>query len=441
MANDQGQAHKLAVFISYSRDDIGFADQLDAVQLHGYATTLDRHGISGREDWKHRLGNLIRDADTVVFVLSPSSARSEICAWEVAKAGRLGKRILPVVCRPLENTTPPQQLANLNYVFFYDEPKSPGSGFGTGQMLLVTALNTDLDWLREHCAFCYTPVSGTLADGLPTGYCPAPTLPPPKRGPRAGPKMRRSRRGYISTSSRRARPGKSSSRANGKNSWRSAKLWFARQRATGAAREAAQRQATESAQREAAQAKRVARRTLAGLTAAMLLALVAGGTGIYARTQQLRAESERQSAEQEKQRAESEKKRAENEKTAVDGLIQQIKIGRGNGPGITAMKKICGEAIDVTSSLAGTTDAGVFANRAGRFWELYYGELNLIEMRQKTSTYAGNPNDIANSRIESAMVQFGNGLRAAPSTAAALPQRPLFALSADVKIECDAFLR
>src|SRR5262249_44663562 len=31
--------------------------------------------------------------------------------------------------------------------------KSPGSGFGTGLAKLVTALNTDFDWLREHTRF------------------------------------------------------------------------------------------------------------------------------------------------------------------------------------------------------------------------------------------------------------------------------------------------
>src|SRR6516225_5589512 len=87
---------KLRVFISYSRDDLKFADQLDdALKACAFECLIDRHGISGGEDWKRRLGNLIREADTVVFVLSPSSARSEICAWEVEEATRLNKRILP----------------------------------------------------------------------------------------------------------------------------------------------------------------------------------------------------------------------------------------------------------------------------------------------------------------------------------------------------------
>src|SRR5271165_923524 len=147
MAEATQQGNKLNVFISYSRDDLGFSDQLDmALGLTGFDTTIDRHGISGGEDWKSRLGNLLRDADTVVFVLSPSSARSEICAWEVGEAIRLGKRILPVLCRPLDGAGPPAQLADLNYICFDEEPRSPGSGFGSGLVGLVAALNTDLDW-------------------------------------------------------------------------------------------------------------------------------------------------------------------------------------------------------------------------------------------------------------------------------------------------------
>src|SRR5215475_9120314 len=97
---DSGDKGKLRVFISYSRDDLDFADQLNAaLDLCGFECFIDRHGISGGEDWKRRLGNLISEADTVVFVLSPTSARSDICAWEVEEATRLNKRILPIICR------------------------------------------------------------------------------------------------------------------------------------------------------------------------------------------------------------------------------------------------------------------------------------------------------------------------------------------------------
>src|SRR6516225_7070121 len=145
---------KLRVFISYSREDLNFADQLDAaLSTYGFECLVDRHGISGGEDWKQRLGDLISEADTVVFVLSPSSARSEICDWEVEEAARLNKRILPVNWRPLEGVSSPPRLRELNYIFFYEEPKLPGSGFGTGLASLIAALNTDFDWLREHTRY------------------------------------------------------------------------------------------------------------------------------------------------------------------------------------------------------------------------------------------------------------------------------------------------
>jgi TPR repeat protein len=150
-SSDRG---KLRVFISYSRDDLDFAHQLDAaLNAYGFECLIDRHDISGGEDWKRRLGNLISEADTIVFVLSPSSARSPICDWEVEEATRLNKRILPVNCRPLEGVSPPPRLRELNYIYFYGEPKLSGSGFGTGLANLITALNTDFDWLREHTRY------------------------------------------------------------------------------------------------------------------------------------------------------------------------------------------------------------------------------------------------------------------------------------------------
>src|SRR5262252_4838777 len=145
---------KLRVFISYSREDLDFADQLAAaLDSSGFECFIDREGISGGEAWKRRLDKLISEADTVVFVLSPDSARSEICDWEVEEAARLNKRILPIICRPLEGANPPARLRDRNYIFFYDEPKLPGSGFGTGLVNLIAALNTDFDWLREHTRY------------------------------------------------------------------------------------------------------------------------------------------------------------------------------------------------------------------------------------------------------------------------------------------------
>jgi hypothetical protein len=171
MAIETGPTDKLAVFISYSRDDIDIADGLEVtLELAGFAPTLDRHGISGAENWQQRLGAMIRDADTVVFVLSPSSARSDICKWEVKEAVRLGKRIVPVAGCTLDGATPPPELAALNYIFLYREPKQPGSGIKSGTADLIKALKTDLGWLREHTRYLQGRWSGTPAAGKRTAY-------------------------------------------------------------------------------------------------------------------------------------------------------------------------------------------------------------------------------------------------------------------------------
>src|SRR5262245_38352915 len=122
---------KLGVFVSYSRNDIVFADQLyAALSGTGFNATLDRHGIFGAEQWQPRLLELIRTADAIVFVISPSSAKSEICAWEVEQAAVLGKRIVPIVMQPLGDERPPKQLSDLNYIYFCQDGKAaPDGGF------------------------------------------------------------------------------------------------------------------------------------------------------------------------------------------------------------------------------------------------------------------------------------------------------------------------
>ena len=151
MVDTNTKSAKLKVFISYSRRDLKFVDQLLVVlEMQGFHAIIDRKGIRGAEEWQKRLGQLILDADIVVFVLSPSSATSDICHWEVDEALRRGKRIVPVVCHPLNDEQPHQHLGGLNHIYFYDHPDEPGSGFGSGLARLIDALSIDADWLREH---------------------------------------------------------------------------------------------------------------------------------------------------------------------------------------------------------------------------------------------------------------------------------------------------
>lgn len=138
---------RVKVFVSYSRADREFADQLVlGLQACGFESYIDREDIAAGEDWAARLGGLIAAADTVVYVLSPDALTSEHCAWEVEETLRLNKRLLPVVWRPVDDGSAPPQLSRLNYILFSGE----GRSFATGLSELAAALRVDVDWIREH---------------------------------------------------------------------------------------------------------------------------------------------------------------------------------------------------------------------------------------------------------------------------------------------------
>jgi len=137
---------KARIFVSYSRKDLAAADRLvSALKAAGFEAYLDRQDIAPGEPWQERLGTLILAADSVVFVLSPNSAASPICAWEVAESERLSKRLLPVIVAPVDDAVVPERMRRLNYIFFTEDRP-----FHTALETLRQALNADIGWIREH---------------------------------------------------------------------------------------------------------------------------------------------------------------------------------------------------------------------------------------------------------------------------------------------------
>jgi formylglycine-generating enzyme required for sulfatase activity len=144
---DAGAGEKLKVFISYSRrDSAAFADELVAgLEVAGFAPFLDRHDIVAGEDWETRLGGLIEQSDTVVFVVSPEAVKSERCLWEVDRTIELSKRLLPVIFKRVPEHDIPEKLRRLQFVRF-----DSGPGFARPLSELAAALRVDLQWIREH---------------------------------------------------------------------------------------------------------------------------------------------------------------------------------------------------------------------------------------------------------------------------------------------------
>ncbi len=143
--SDKTPPRPTRVFLSYSRKDVVFAENLQrSLKAEGYDVLLDATDIAAGEDWQARLGRLIVEADTVVFCLSPHSVASKICSWEAGEAERLGKRILPVVVKAVPDASVPPGLSKLNFIFFHRKPHEAALA------TLRAAIDADLPWLREH---------------------------------------------------------------------------------------------------------------------------------------------------------------------------------------------------------------------------------------------------------------------------------------------------
>ncbi len=137
---------KLArVFISYSRKDLAVAEPLrNALVESGFDAYLDRDDIKPGEPWQERLDVLIANAEKIIFLISPDSVASDICAWEVDHAERLGKSLLPIVIRQTENKAIPGRLSRLNFIFMLTAKEC------TAKLPeLIESLTTDLAWERE----------------------------------------------------------------------------------------------------------------------------------------------------------------------------------------------------------------------------------------------------------------------------------------------------
>ncbi len=138
---------RIKVFISYSRADKAFANELVlGLAACGFAPYIDRQDIAPGEEWEKRLAGLISEADSIVYIVSPDSLSSENCAIELRQAIALRKRILPVVWRPFDDALAPPEMKRLNYIFFSGE----GRTFAAGLSELANALRTDISWIREH---------------------------------------------------------------------------------------------------------------------------------------------------------------------------------------------------------------------------------------------------------------------------------------------------
>jgi WD40 repeat protein len=134
------------VFISYSRRDAEFVHRLDAALSDcGKEVWVDWEDIPPTAEWLERVFEGIERSDNFLFVITPQSLTSEICARELAHAVALQKRLVPVLVRDPGGTPVPAPLASREWMFF-----RPSDDFAAAVETLVKALDTDLEWVSAH---------------------------------------------------------------------------------------------------------------------------------------------------------------------------------------------------------------------------------------------------------------------------------------------------
>ncbi len=134
------------VFISYSRLEQDFVRNLHrALVDHGRETWVDWEDIPPTAEWLEEVYAAIDAADTFAFVISPDSIASEICQLELTHAVQHHKRLVPIVRVDVEPPGIPQVLAALDWIFFREHAE-----FDQAILSLITAIDTDLDWVRAH---------------------------------------------------------------------------------------------------------------------------------------------------------------------------------------------------------------------------------------------------------------------------------------------------
>jgi hypothetical protein len=147
-ADQDGGAEHHDAFISYSHVDAAFADALRvALEARSIDVWIDEADIPSGSRWREELERAIETSDAFVFLLGPDSATSEHCRKELQHAVELNKRILPVRVRETPDEQVPEALAAYQFI-----PSRGvfGAEFDASVERLIQAIQTDLDWVREH---------------------------------------------------------------------------------------------------------------------------------------------------------------------------------------------------------------------------------------------------------------------------------------------------
>ncbi|WP_199248296.1 toll/interleukin-1 receptor domain-containing protein [[Phormidium] sp. ETS-05] len=143
----QPPLESLEVFISYSRADSDLARQLnDSLQMQGKTTWFDQESIASGADFEEEIYRGIKVSDNFLFILSPNSVQSPYCAKEVEYAASLNKRLVTVLHRQVNPGDLHPEFAKVQWLDFNGNQGDFNANFNQ----LVRTLDTDREHLRSH---------------------------------------------------------------------------------------------------------------------------------------------------------------------------------------------------------------------------------------------------------------------------------------------------
>lgn len=136
----------LTVFLSYSRRDVAVADALvSSLEARNIKVLIDRRDLPYGEAWQTELADFIAASDTVIWLVSPYSVASKWCNWELDEVQKQHKRLVPVRVGDVAPEELPRQLGQIHIL-----PVEGVFDLSNHLDVLVTTLETDRGWLKEH---------------------------------------------------------------------------------------------------------------------------------------------------------------------------------------------------------------------------------------------------------------------------------------------------
>ena len=135
------------IFISYAREDSEWVQSISASlaekNIHAW---VDTNALDYASLWQEEIQDAILRAQLVVVLVTPHFLESVACRFEVERAERLRKRLLPVIDSRVEEHQIPAALSAHQW-FKLDRDTDNANTVATW---IERSINLDPDWLKRH---------------------------------------------------------------------------------------------------------------------------------------------------------------------------------------------------------------------------------------------------------------------------------------------------